>query len=242
MHKTKYEQNIDLMLKAVNLSKNFGNLKVIDNISFDLKKDESIAFLGPSGCGKTTILRILANLEQNFHGSILRNCSSIGYVFQEPRLIPWKTVFDNLKFVKDDNEEIIRTLSMLKIEQFANYLPAKLSGGMRQRVNLARALITKPEILFLDEPFSSLDLHTKISIINDIIEKRKELNFSMVIVTHDVREAILLSDRIILLSEKPSKVIFEYQTRDVTKDIFSPDFKDMESMIISEIIRRWSVL
>ncbi|MFN6992264.1 MAG: ABC transporter ATP-binding protein [Fervidobacterium sp.] len=240
--KTQGEFSKRIVLRAFNISKEFTNLKIIENISFNLESGESVAFLGPSGCGKTTLLRIIAGLEKNFQGELQRGYRSMGYVFQEPRLIPWKSVFENLKFVTENEEMICDILRSFKIEKFANYLPSQLSGGMRQRVNLARALLTKPDILFLDEPFSSLDLHTKISIINDIIIMRENLNFSMILVTHDVREAILLSDRIILLSDKPSKVICEYETRSVQKDIFSEDFKKAESKIISEILGRWSSL
>lgn len=231
-----------VILNVKNLRKLFGKLKTIDNISFQLFERESIAFLGPSGCGKTTLLRIIAGLEKNFEGTVERHFSKMGYVFQEPRLIPWKNVFENLTFVCADEEKVKSVLEMLKLEKFAQYLPAKLSGGMRQRVNLARALLSEPDVLFLDEPFASLDVHTKLGIIDDIIEKRKNTNFAMLLVTHDIREAMLLSDRIILLSDKPSKVIGEFQTKDIPKSALSEEFQKMESLILSEVMRRWSVV
>lgn len=231
-----------MILNVKNLCKSFGKLKTIDNISFQLFERESIAFLGPSGCGKTTLLRILAGLEKNFEGTVERHFSKMGYVFQEPRLIPWKSVFENLTFVRNDEEKVKSVLEMLKLEKFAQYLPAKLSGGMRQRVNLARALLSEPDILFLDEPFASLDVHTKLGIIDDIIEKRENTNFAMLLVTHDIREAMLLSDRIILLSDKPSRVIGEFQTKDIPKSALSEEFQKLESLILSEVMRRWSVV
>ncbi|MGB9614908.1 MAG: ABC transporter ATP-binding protein [Fervidobacterium sp.] len=230
------------MLKVENLSKSFGKLRVIKDISFTLNVGEAVAFLGPSGCGKTSMLRIIAGLDKNYAGNLEKNYSKAGYVFQEPRLIPWKSVEENLYFVCEDRKKIMEILKSLNIEEFADYLPSKLSGGIRQRVNLARALVVEPDILFLDEPFASLDVHTKIGIINDLNEKRKVFRYSMLVVTHDIREALLLADRIILLSDKPSIVLKEFYVSDVPKDIKSAKFQKVESDILSELIRRWSAL
>jgi len=224
-----------------NLSKSFGKMKIVNDISFELKKGESFALLGPSGCGKTTLMRIIAGLIEEYDGKIENNAQKVGYVFQEPRLIPWKTVIDNLKFVEENEEKILNILKSLKLYEFANSMPSKLSGGMKQRVNLARALIVEPELLLLDEPFASLDVHLKISIILDIIEKRKDMSFSMIVVTHDVREALLLADRIYLLSDKPTSIVDEINVLNVPKDISNPEFLEMESQILSKIMRRWSV-
>lgn len=233
---------LDVILSVENLSKSFEKLKVLKNISFNLQRNMSIAFLGPSGCGKTTMIRIIANLEKDYEGKIERKYSKIGYVFQEPRLIPWKSVLENLKFVCEDEEKIMDVLKVMKVDKYAGYLPAKLSGGMRQRVNLARALVTEPEILFLDEPFASLDIHTKIDIINDLNKRREEKRYSMIIVTHDIKEAMLLADKIILLSDKPSTIIGEFITASVPKTISDETFQKLESKILSEVIRRWSAV
>ncbi|UXF01233.1 ABC transporter ATP-binding protein [Fervidobacterium riparium] len=230
-----------MLLKIENLSKHFGPLKVISDISFELLEGESIALLGPSGCGKTTLIRIMAGLVHDFQGKVELYAERIGYVFQEPRLIPWKNVLENLKFVVEDEEKIHQILESLRIDDFANYMPSKLSGGMRQRVNLARALLVNPQLLLLDEPFASLDVHLKISIISDIIQKRKEACFSMVVVTHDVREALLLSDKIYLLSDKPSRILETIDVSRIPKDISNSEFLSAESEILSKIMRRWSV-
>jgi len=230
-----------ILLKIENLSKHFGPLKVISDISFELLEGESIALLGPSGCGKTTLIRIMAGLVHDFQGKVELYAERIGYVFQEPRLIPWKNVLENLKFVVEDEEKIHQILESLRIDDFANYMPSKLSGGMRQRVNLARALLVNPQLLLLDEPFASLDVHLKISIISDIIQKRKEACFSMVVVTHDVREALLLSDKIYLLSDKPSRILETIDVSRIPKDISNSEFLSAESEILSKIMRRWSV-
>jgi len=231
----------NLLLRLVGVSKSFGKMRVINNISFTLERGKSIALLGPSGCGKTTLIRIIAGLIEEYEGHINNLAQTIGYVFQESRLIPWKTVVDNLKFVEENEEKIHDVLKSLRLYDFANSMPSKLSGGMKQRVNLARALIIEPELLLLDEPFAFLDVHLKISIILDIIAKRKDLSFSMIVVTHDVREALLLADRIYLLSDKPTTIIEEIDIINVPKDISNPEFLDMESQILSKIMRRWSV-
>jgi len=228
-----------VILNVKSISKSYGKLKVIEGISFDLSRGESIALLGPSGCGKTTLIRIIAGLIDDYEGAIECKVQKMGYVFQEPRLIPWKTVIDNLKFVEENEERIFKTLEALKLKDFANFKPSKLSGGMRQRVNLARALIIEPELLLLDEPFASLDVHLKVSIISDIIERRKDMNFSMIVVTHDVREALLLSDKIYMLSDKPSSIIEEIDVSNVPKDISNPEFHKAESQILSKILGRW---
>ncbi|QAV34242.1 ABC transporter ATP-binding protein [Fervidobacterium changbaicum] len=209
-------------------------------ISFDLKKGESIALLGPSGCGKTTLIRIIAGLIDEYEGTVDNKAQRIGYVFQEPRLIPWRTVVENLKFVSEDEERIFTILDILKLRDFANYKPSKLSGGMRQRVNLARALMIQPELLLLDEPFASLDIHLKISIISDIIDRKKDMNFAMIVVTHDVREALLLADKIYVLSDKPSKIVEEIDVSGIPKNISNPEFYKAESEILSKILGRWS--
>jgi len=229
----------EVILKVKSVRKSYGKLKVIKDISLDLRKGESIAFLGPSGCGKTTLIRIIAGLIDDYEGTIERKVQRIGYVFQEPRLIPWRTVIENLKFVEENEEKIFKTLEALKLRDYANFKPSKLSGGMRQRVNLARALIIEPELLLLDEPFASLDVHLKVSIISDIIERRKDMNFSMIVVTHDVREALLLSDKIYMLSDKPSSIIEEINVSNVPKDISDPEFHKVEAQILSKILGRW---
>jgi len=142
--------------------------------------------------------------------------------------------------VLEDDEKINEALKIMKLDGFQDYKPAKLSGGMRQRVNLARALLDEPDLLLLDEPFTSLDLHTKLSIIEDILDGRNQRTFSMIIVTHDVREALLMADRIILLSNKPTRILEELDVSQVPKDIMNAEFLKKESEILNTIVRRWS--
>lgn len=219
-----------MVIKLENIKKSFGNLKVLENISFSLDSREKLVLLGPSGCGKTTLLRIIAGLEK-FEGNLIKNFKKLGYVFQEPRIIPWKTIYKNLKFVEEDDEKIKNVLKNMKIFDFKDYLPSKLSGGMKQRVNLSRALVTEPDLLLLDEPFASLDIHIKWSIINDLINEWKNRNFSIIMVTHDIKEAILLGDRILVLSNRPAKIIKEFIVSE----------KMNEEKLTKEIINLWNV-
>ena len=228
------------LVKLENVSKHFEKLNIFNDLSFEIVAGQSVALLGPSGCGKTTLIRMIADLDDDYTGKISRNYRKIGYVFQEPRLIPWKSIYDNLRFVLEDDEKINEALKIMKLDGFQDYKPAKLSGGMRQRVNLARALLDEPDLLLLDEPFTSLDLHTKLSIIEDILEGRNQRTFSMIIVTHDVREALLMADRIILLSNQPTRILEELDVSQVPKDIMNAEFLKKESEILNTIVRRWS--
>ena len=228
------------LVKLENVSKHFEKLNIFNDLSFEIVAGQSVALLGPSGCGKTTLIRMIADLDDDYTGKISRNYRKIGYVFQEPRLIPWKSIYDNLRFVLEDDEKINEALKIMKLDGFQDYKPAKLSGGMRQRVNLARALLDEPDLLLLDEPFTSLDLHTKLSIIEDILEGRNQRTFSMIIVTHDVREALLMADRIIILSNKPTRILEELDVSQVPKDIMNAEFLKKESEILNTIVRRWS--
>ncbi|MBN1313563.1 MAG: ABC transporter ATP-binding protein [Anaerolineae bacterium] len=197
-------------LTVKRLSKSFGSLPVLDDWDLQLKSGERLVLLGPSGCGKTTFLRIISGLEQPTSGMIKKETDQIGFVFQEPRLIPWLDVKGNLRFV-DEQGDIGEILTQLRLTGFEDYLPSRLSGGMRQRVNLARALITRPKLLILDEAFSSLDFKVKVAIMEDIQQLWLTHRFSIIAVTHDLKEALMLADRIILLSARPSRIIREIE-------------------------------
>ncbi len=208
---------METILEVVNLKKSYGRLRVIDGISFRLKKGERLGIFGPSGCGKTTLLKIIAGIIENFEGKVHRNFESSGFVFQEDRLIPWLDVFSNLKFVCDDDMAIENVLRMVRLADFKRSYPHELSGGMRQRVNLGRALVINPQLLLLDEPFSSLDIHIKMRLIRDINKICRDLKVSVINVTHDPREAALLSDRVLVFSPRPAKIIKELVVRNVVE-------------------------
>ncbi len=206
-------------LKIKNLKKSYQNKIVFDNISFNAHKGEFVTFLGPSGCGKSTLLRCIAGLSNIEHGTIIlgnKDISSlkpqkrnIGMVFQNYALFPNLNVFENIAFglkikkteKKDREKKVKKMLKLVELEAFAKSYPHNLSGGQMQRVALARSLITKPDLLLLDEPLSALDAKIRKHLRTQIKEIQKELNITTIFVTHDQEEALELSDRIILMNE-----------------------------------------
>jgi len=207
------------IIEIKNLGKNYHNQKdeivALENISFSLKKDEYLAIIGPSGCGKSTILSILSGLIDKTKGDIITNKDiTLGYMLQEDSLFPWLTILDNCllglkikgKMTKEDREYVISLLNNYGLKDFANKYPQELSGGMRQRVALIRTLAIKPDILLLDEPFSALDYQTRVALSDDIYKMIKENNKSVIMITHDIAEAISMADRVIVLTDRPSRV------------------------------------
>lgn len=208
------------LLQIKNLSKNYITknkvTKAVDNISLDINDNEFITLIGPSGCGKSTILSIIGNLDEKSSGIIkFKNKDiKVGYMFQEDLLFPWLTVYENtvlgLKIKKELNEEnkkyVNDLLEKYGLIEFKNNYPKELSGGMRQRVALIRTLALKPDILLLDEPFSALDYHTRIEISDDVYKIIKKEGKTAIMVTHDIQEAIAMSDKVIVLSKRPAKI------------------------------------
>ena len=226
------------ILKVSNLSKNYGNLQVINGWDIELEEGEKVVLVGPSGCGKTTFFRIISGLEKATGGTVDVFAQKVGYVFQEPRLFPWRTVFDNLRIIRDEEDKIEEVIKMMSLEGFEQLIPSKLSGGMKQRVNLARALLIEPDFLILDEPFSSLDLKIKLAIMNDIEKLWSKYKFSLLMVTHDLKEAIFLADKVIILSSRPSKILrtFDINLEMNERDITDKYFLELESKITRFII------
>jgi NitT/TauT family transport system ATP-binding protein len=226
------------ILKVSNLSKNYGNLQVINGWDIELEEGEKVVLVGPSGCGKTTFFRIISGLEKATGGTVDVFAQKVGYVFQEPRLFPWRTVFDNLRIIRDEEDKIEEVIKMMSLEGFEQLIPSKLSGGMKQRVNLARALLIEPDFLILDEPFSSLDLKIKLAIMNDIEKLWSKYKFSLLMVTHDLKEAIFLADKVIILSSRPSKILrtFDINLEMNERDITDKHFLELESKITRFII------
>lgn len=211
----------NIVLEVNNLSHVFGKLKVIEDISFDVKSGEVVCVLGPSGCGKTTMLRIIAGLMAVRHGRIrccgesLSNRQDIGVVFQEPRLLPWRTAAGNvaLPFELAGNRTagsetglVGKALDIVNLSDFKNSYPHQLSGGMRQRVSLARALVTNPRILLMDEPLTGLDVTTREELQEEIIRIWRDKKMSLLWVTHDPEEAVFMADRVIVLSKRPTTI------------------------------------
>lgn len=205
------------MLRATNISRIYQKGKTgFRNLSFSIKDSEIIGIIGTSGCGKSTLLRVLSGLDQHYQGKIeFQKASSerpIGMMFQEPRLMPWLTVRDNIYFglhSKDEKKELEELLKLVGLTGFEYHFPKDLSGGMAQRTAIARALITQPELLLLDEPFSALDAFTKMQLQDLLLSIWEKRRTTMILVTHDIDEALYLCDRILILRGQPGEIYAE---------------------------------
>jgi len=202
------------------LRKRYGDRPVLGGIDLAIDASEIVAVIGPSGCGKSTLLRLAAGLDTRYHGEIAVGdeliCGphpSIGLVFQEPRLFPWLDVAKNVAFGLRDRSsanaaQLVRdALEAVDLTSFAAALPKELSGGMAQRVALARALVTEPQVLLLDEPFSALDAFTRMRLQDHLLAAWERYRPTLVLVTHDLDEAVYLADRVFVLGERPGRVI-----------------------------------
>ena len=209
----------DILLKIVNLSKNYYNkeneIKAIENLNINVKKNEILAIVGPSGCGKSTLLSILANLEKKTSGEIIKNKNlKLGYMLQTDSLFPWLSIIDNIllglniqrKKTKENIDKAINLLKKYGLYEFKDEYPNNLSGGMRQRVALIRTLATNPDLLLLDEPYSALDYQTRLALSLDLYKIIKNEEKTAILITHDIAEAVSLADRIIVLSKRPCTV------------------------------------
>lgn len=231
-------------------------LKVLKDIDLKAKKGEFISIVGASGCGKSTVLRILLGLEQASAGQVLVDGQTVekptvktGMIFQEARLFPWLTVEKNIAFgihekisKEEKKKQIDEMIDLIGLKGFEKALPAQLSGGMQQRVNIARALINKPGLLLLDEPFGALDALTRINMQNEMLKIWEKENTTMVLITHDIDEAIFLSDTIIVLSDKPG-VISKRISVDMSRprDRNSDAFTSIRKVIYQEFFENSSV-
>lgn len=213
------------IISLKNVSMNYHTLSketfALNNISFDVYDKEFVTILGPSGCGKSTVLSLISGMIKPSKGNIYINnnhidlCNStVAYMLQRDNLLEWRTIKQNVllgleikkNLCKESRQYALDLLKTYGLEDFTDYYPSQLSGGMRQKVALIRTLAINPQVLLLDEPFSALDYQTRISIseeIKEIIHKEKKTS---ILVSHDIAEAICLSDRIIILSKRPSKV------------------------------------
>ena len=210
------------------ITKVFSNGTVaLDRMSLTIRQGEFLSLLGPSGCGKSTALRIVAGLgtatsgivdwAQHHRGASTADEHDISFVFQEPTLMPWATVFNNVwlplrlkkKSKAASHEAVIEALNMVGLADFADSYPRELSGGMKMRVSIARALVTKPRILLMDEPFAALDEITRFKLNNDLLTLWQRFGFTVVFVTHSVFESVFLSSRIVIMAAGPGRVLEE---------------------------------
>ncbi|MDD2368024.1 MAG: ABC transporter ATP-binding protein [Sulfuricurvum sp.] len=193
-------------------SKKYSEKNILQNIQFSLKEGTFLSIIGPSGCGKTTLLKLISSLDIDFEGSINMDAKSIGMMFQEPRLLPWLTVRENIAVVKKiaAPEAIKELLRMVGLEHTLDMYPKNLSGGMARRVSLVRAFINRPKLILLDEPFVSLDKPTSLALQNDLMLFCKSFNPAVILVTHDLDEAIALSQKILFLGGEVTEEVMTH--------------------------------
>jgi NitT/TauT family transport system ATP-binding protein len=247
----------DIILTIQNLRKTFplddGELVAIDDFSLKVQDGEFLCILGPSGCGKTTLLRIIAGLEMPSGGRILLNGNEItgpgsdrGMVFQEFALFPWRTVRKNVEFglelkkvPKEKKNEISQKyIDLVGLKGFENAHPYELSGGMKQRVGIARALANDPSILLMDEPFGAIDAQTRNMMQGELLRIWSETKKTVVFITHSVDEAVYLADRIVVMSPRPGRLkeIFEISF-ERPRERASVEFASLRRDILSELQR-----
>ncbi|MBP3263212.1 ABC transporter ATP-binding protein [Pseudobutyrivibrio sp.] len=195
-------------------------LEVLDTINLNIKSGEFISIVGNSGCGKSTLLKMLVGLDSPTKGKIIvgdrvvsEPRADVGMVFQEARLFPWLSIEKNISFgiannvARENRQRIVKeAIELVGLHGFEKAYPAQLSGGMQQRASIARALVGEPEVLLLDEPFGALDAFTRITMQNEVLKIWEKEKRTMILVTHDIDEAIFLSDRIVILSERPGSI------------------------------------
>ncbi|MBE6906412.1 MAG: ABC transporter ATP-binding protein [Ruminococcaceae bacterium] len=245
--------NRKAIVKVENLSKRFGDLLVLNDITFNVYKGEFLCIVGPTGCGKTTFLNSLTHLYEPTSGSILFQGEpvdlqkhNITYIFQEYSAMEWLTVRQNVRFgleIKQQYDGIDKkvddALELVGLKQFESYYPRQLSASMLQRVVIARAFATQPELLLMDEPYGQLDINLRFKLEDEVVRLCKQTNTTVVFITHNIEEAAYLGDRILVLTNKPTsikEVIIDDFDR--PRDITHPDFVEMRNRI-TDLIKWW---
>ena len=251
---------MEKILEVKNVSKKYQSKKeeilALENINFGIKKGEFVSIIGPSGCGKSTLLSIIAGLEEKTTGEIYIEdekiegiSQKVGYMLQRDCLLEWRSILSNTMFGleikgkinKESKEYVENLLKKYNLYEFKDKYPSELSGGMRQRVALIRTLAVKPKILLLDEAFSALDYQTRIMVTKDIYEILRKENITAIIVTHDISEAISMSDRVFVLSKRPGtikdvhEIDFEIENRDPINCRESPKFSKYFNTLWKEL-------
>lgn len=236
-----------MKLQVSNISKQFTHkrtqLTALDQVSFTVQSGEFVCLVGPSGCGKSSVLNLISGIEQPSQGSITVE-GKIGFMFQEAALFPWLKVKDNITFglkmqgVSTATQQLLleRYLQLVHLQAFADSYPHQLSGGMKQRAALARTLILQPDILLMDEPFAALDAQTRELLYGELQQIWQHTKTTVVFVTHNVREATCLGDRIIVFTARPGKIKREFQVSlQRPRDINDPALAQLSSQVMAEL-------
>ncbi|CEP80627.1 ABC transporter ATP-binding protein [Paraclostridium sordellii] len=231
-------------IKLVNVSKFYTvekeSMKVLNGIDLNIPANKITVILGRSGCGKTTLLRLVSGLEEFDQGEILgANSKRKAYVFQEDRLMPWLDVKKNITFGihnKDiDNSKIDKIIETVGLKKFYSAYPRQLSGGMKQRVSIARAFAYDPDFIMMDEPFSALDFFTREQMQKELLKIHQTSKCSILFVTHSIDEALILGDKIVILEKGVIKSQYEIEEKNSTRDLLNDKFVKLKKQIIDDL-------
>ena len=235
-----------------NLSHRYGSLPVLDGVNLTIRSGEIVAILGPSGCGKSTLLRMLGGLERPSSGQIMMagdppadSLNPLTYVFQDFALVPWRTVAANVGMPlehhpiseKERDRRVLDALERVNLAEFANAYPKQLSGGMRQRTSIARALAVNPAVFLMDEPLSALDAQTRELLMADLMRLWSDTQFTAVYVTHNLTEAIRLGHRVVVLSRRPGRI-----REIISIDVPLAERRDGHPKLIEASAQIWSLI
>jgi len=220
------------ILSVTDIVKRFGEgadaLVAVDGVSFDVSEGEFVSIIGPSGCGKSTLFNIIGGLVADYDGRVTVDGAAVtgthgafGMVFQEESAFPWRSVVDNVAFPlelagigkRERHEQARRFVSMVGLDGFERRYPAELSGGMRQRIAIARTLASKPRILLMDEPFAALDEQTRLLLGDKVLQIHQQLRQTTLLITHNITEAVQLSDRVIVMTYRPGRLKRTFEDR-----------------------------
>ena len=248
------EDNRKDKVKVTHLTKKFDDLLVLDDISFTVKEGEFLCIVGPTGCGKTTFLNSLTKLYKPTSGEILINDEpvdllrhNIAYIFQEYSTMPWLTVEENVGFGLDiknipkseAKEKVNEYLQVVGLEKYRNYYPDQLSASMLQRVVIARAFATEPEVLLMDEPYGQLDIELRFRLEDELLKLWERNKTTVIFITHNIEEAVYLGERILVLTNKPTGIKKEiYNNIQSPRNIAAKDFVDLRNEV-TDLIKWW---
>ena len=245
MENTKYKVEVH------NLTKNFGSLKVLNDISFNIKKGEFLCIVGPTGCGKTTFLNLLTRIYMPTKGDLYIDGEradpkhhNLALVFQEPSALPWKTVQQNLrsplelkKRPKDEiDERVENIIKLMGLEEFRNSYPHQLSVSTEQRIIIGRAFAMNPDLLLMDEPYGQMDIKLRFYLEDEVLRLWKETGATVLFITHNIEEAVYLAERVLILSNKPTTIKEDLKV-DLPRprDVTSPEFIKLRQYITDQI-------
>lgn len=207
------------VISFTDVNKHFGTTHALDHTTLSISKGEFVSLVGPSGCGKSTVLRLGSDLIRPTSGFISRSSDKIGYIFQEPTLMPWRTVEQNVRFLgeldgmnrEESRRRTAQVLSLVGLEEFRAHYPLALSGGMKMRTSIARSLLLDPDLFLFDEPFGALDQISRARLNEELTGLFADRRFAALFVTHSVDEAVYLASRLLVMSKRPGRIVAEFE-------------------------------